>query len=44
MAAMNHLTVDEIAAIRRNDALRGAKILGAELRFLDQHNQNMQES
>ena len=42
MADMNHLTVDEIAAIRRDDALRGAKILGAELRFLDQHNQNMQ--
>jgi LmbE family N-acetylglucosaminyl deacetylase len=42
MADMNHLAVDEIAAIRREDALRGAKILGADLRFLDQHNQNMQ--
>jgi LmbE family N-acetylglucosaminyl deacetylase len=42
MADMNRLSVDEIAAIRRDDALRGAKILGADLRFLDQHNQNMQ--
>ena len=42
MADMNHLTIDKIAAIRREDALAGAKILRAELRFLDQHNQNMQ--
>src|SRR3954471_2612846 len=42
MADMNHMAVEEIAAIRRKDALQGAKILGAELRFLDQHNQNMQ--
>jgi N-acetylglucosamine malate deacetylase 1 len=42
MADVNHLTVDAIAATRREDAVRGAKILGAELRFLDQHNQNMQ--
>src|SRR3954470_14960225 len=42
MADMNHLALDRIAAIRREDALRGAKILSAELRFLDQHNQNMQ--
>src|SRR5438309_3052513 len=42
MADMNHLAVEEIAAIRRKDALQGAKILGAELRFLEQHNQNMQ--
>jgi len=42
MADMNKLPVDKIAAIRRDDALAGAKILRAELRFLDQHNQNMQ--
>src|SRR5205809_2286327 len=42
MADMNHLSVDKIAAVRRDDALLGAKILRAELRFLDQHNQNMQ--
>jgi N-acetylglucosamine malate deacetylase 1 len=42
MADMNHLSLDDIAAIRRDDALRGAKILGAELRFLDQHNEDMQ--
>jgi N-acetylglucosamine malate deacetylase 1 len=42
MADMNRISVDKIAAIRRDDALRGARILGAELRFLDQHNQNMQ--
>jgi len=42
MADMNGLPIEELAANRRADALRGAKILGAELRFLDQHNQNMQ--
>ena len=42
MADMNGLALDELAANRREDALKGAKILGAELRFLDQHNQNMQ--
>jgi N-acetylglucosamine malate deacetylase 1 len=42
MADMNGLPIEELAANRRADALKGAKILGAELRFLDQHNQNMQ--
>src|SRR5262245_60571446 len=42
MADMNHLPLEQLAANRREDALKGAKILGAELRFLDQHNQNMQ--
>jgi hypothetical protein len=37
MADMNGLSLDELAANRREDALKGAKILGAELRFLD-HN------
>jgi LmbE family N-acetylglucosaminyl deacetylase len=44
MADMNRLALDELAKIRRQDALEGAKILGAEIRFLDQHNQNMQVS
>ena len=42
MADMNGLALEQLAANRREDALKGAKILGAELRFLDQHNQNMQ--
>ena len=42
MADMNGLALDELAANRREDALKGAQILGAELRFLDQRNQNMQ--
>jgi LmbE family N-acetylglucosaminyl deacetylase len=42
MADMNKLPLEELAANRRADALAGAKILRAELRFLDQHNQNMQ--
>ena len=42
MADMNKLPLEELAANRRADALAGAKMLGAELRFLDQHNQNMQ--
>src|SRR5438309_7827002 len=35
MADMNHLALDELAGIRRQDALDGAKILGAKIRFLD---------
>ena len=42
MADMNGLALEQLAANRREDALKGAKILGAELRFLDQRNQNMQ--
>jgi len=42
MADMNKLSVEKIAAIRRQDALAGAKIIRAELRILDQHDQNMQ--
>jgi LmbE family N-acetylglucosaminyl deacetylase len=42
MADMNGMPLEELAAHRREDALKGAKILGAELRILDQHNQNMQ--
>jgi N-acetylglucosamine malate deacetylase 1 len=42
MADMNGLPLEELAANRRADALEGAKVVGAELRFLDQHNQNMQ--
>src|SRR3954464_587618 len=41
MADMNKLSVEKIAAIRREDAMAGAKIIRAELRILDQHNQNM---
>jgi LmbE family N-acetylglucosaminyl deacetylase len=44
MAAMNEMGLEELARIRRQDAIKGAKILGAEIRFLDQHNQNMQVS
>ena len=44
MAAMNEMGLEELARIRRQDVVKGAKILGAEIRFLDQHNQNMQVS
>jgi N-acetylglucosamine malate deacetylase 1 len=42
MADLNGLPLEQLAANRREDALKGAKILGAELRILHQHNQNMQ--
>ena len=33
--------VDQLAALRRGDAIRGAKIIGAQFKVLNQRNQNM---
>jgi LmbE family N-acetylglucosaminyl deacetylase len=41
MADSNHMPVDKLAALRREDAIRGTKIIGAQLKILNQHNQNM---
>jgi LmbE family N-acetylglucosaminyl deacetylase len=41
MADMNHMSIDKLAALRREDAVRGTKIIGAQLKILNQHNQNM---
>jgi len=41
MAVGNHMSVDELAALRREDAIRGTKIIGAQFKVLNQHNQNM---
>jgi LmbE family N-acetylglucosaminyl deacetylase len=41
MADANHMSLDQLAALRREDAMRGIKIIGAHFKVLDQHNQNM---
>lgn len=41
MAIANHLPVEKLAALRREDALRGTKMIGAQFRILDQYNQKM---
>jgi LmbE family N-acetylglucosaminyl deacetylase len=41
MADENHMSVDKLAALRREDAMRGTKIIGAQFKVLNQHNQNM---
>src|SRR5437899_1992274 len=41
MADMNRMSIDKLAALRREDAVRGTKIIGAQLKILNQHNQNM---
>ncbi len=41
MADAIHTSVDNLAALRREDAMRGTKIIGAQFKVLDQHNQNM---
>lgn len=41
MADAAHLPLDKLAALRREDAVKGTKIIGAQFKVLDQHNQNM---
>lgn len=41
MANEHHMSLDKLAALRRGDAMRGTKIIGAQFKVLNQHNQNM---
>jgi len=41
MADAQHISLDALAKLRREDAARGAKIIGAQFRVLNQRNQNM---
>ena len=41
MANGRHMSVDKLAAIRREDAMKGTKLFGAQFKILDQHNQKM---
>ena len=41
MANARHMPVEKLAALRREDATRGTKIIGAQFKILDQHNQAM---
>ena len=41
MADGNHMSLDKLAALRREDAVRGTRIIGAQFKVLNQHNQNM---
>jgi hypothetical protein len=39
MADEHHMSIDKLAALRRDDAMSRTKIIGAQLKML-QHNQN----
>jgi LmbE family N-acetylglucosaminyl deacetylase len=41
MAEANHMSVDKLAALRREDAMRGIQVIGARFKVLNQQNQNM---
>jgi LmbE family N-acetylglucosaminyl deacetylase len=41
MANANHMPVEKLAALRREDARRGTKIIGAQFKILNQQNQKM---
>ena len=41
MAEGTHMPLDKLAALRREDAMRGTKLFGAQFKILDQHNQKM---
>jgi len=41
MADGNHLSLEKLAQLRREDALRATKIIGAQFKILNQRNQNM---
>jgi LmbE family N-acetylglucosaminyl deacetylase len=41
MAISHRMSVDKLASLRRDDAIRGTKIIGAHLKILNQRNQNM---
>jgi LmbE family N-acetylglucosaminyl deacetylase len=41
MADARHMSLENLAALRRDDATRGTKLFGATLKILNQHNQKM---
>ena len=41
MADGNHMPLDKLAALRREDATRGTGLFGAQLKIFNQHNQKM---
>lgn len=41
IADAHHMPLDKLAALRTEDGMKGTKIIGARLRVLDQHNQEM---
>ncbi|MGA2987541.1 MAG: PIG-L family deacetylase [Terriglobia bacterium] len=41
MAVARHMSVDQLASIRREDAMKGTRLFGAQFKILDQHNQKM---
>ncbi|MGH9328322.1 MAG: PIG-L deacetylase family protein [Terriglobia bacterium] len=41
MADSNHMSVEKIAAMRRAQAVKGCRIIGSNIRFLGQHNEQM---
>ncbi len=41
MADAHHMSLDKLAALRRDDPTSGTKIIGAQFKILNQHNQNM---
>jgi LmbE family N-acetylglucosaminyl deacetylase len=41
IADAHHMPLDRLAALRREDAMRGTGLLGAQFKVLDQHNQKM---
>src|SRR5689334_704640 len=41
MADAKHMSLENLAALRREDAMRGTKLFGASLKILNQHNQKM---
>ena len=41
MADARHMSVDQLASMRREDAMKGTRLLGAQFKILDQHNQKM---
>ena len=41
MANARHMPVEQLAEIRRRDAVKGTGLLGAQFKVLDQHNQKM---
>ena len=41
IADARHLPLDQLATLRREDAMRGTALLGAQFKVLDQHNQKM---
>ena len=41
MADGYHMSLDKLAALRREDAMRGTRLFGAQFKILNQHNQKM---